>query len=362
MHVTQRVAGLRPASANSRTRRALAACLSVPLLASCGAASSTDEESRSGGETFTLSLATPFAPADMMQVEVYEPLVESIREETDGAIDIEIYPGGSLSSGDRIYDDVVSGAVDMGYTVAAFMPGRFPLTEAFELPFLWESAEQGTEALWLAREEFPEFQEEYSDVKLLAMWLHEPAQMWFSEEEVSSLGQLSGLTVRAPGTIQTNLVSALGASPVSMSPPELFDALDRNVIDGVMVGATGVDIFGLYEPINHVTRGDFYAATQLLVMNRDLWDRMSADQRKAIEQLVGRQLSLKSAQLYDRRAEEIMDSLVEQEIAVHELDGDERRRWHEAGEPVIEDWVQRRSADGLPAERFYEALRNHSDS
>jgi TRAP-type mannitol/chloroaromatic compound transport system substrate-binding protein len=123
MSPTQRIAGLGPAPVNSRAgvlnagrgraRRALAVCLSVPLLASCGAGSGTDEGSASGGESFKLSLATPFAPTDMMQVEVYEPLAESIREETGGAVDIEIYSGGSLSPGDRIYDDVVSGAADM---------------------------------------------------------------------------------------------------------------------------------------------------------------------------------------------------------------------------------------------------------
>ena len=75
------------------------------------------------------------------------PWSEKIMKESGGRIKIEHYP--SMQLGGKppaLIDQVTDGAVDMIWTVMGYTPGRFPKSEAFELPFMVSNAEATSRA------------------------------------------------------------------------------------------------------------------------------------------------------------------------------------------------------------------------
>lgn len=354
------------------TRVSAAALAATLALAACGNddepettddGDSTDDGAEDGagdgeaegdmGDPVTLTLAHPFPEVHHIQQNMVEPWAEDVEEATDGTVTIEIHPAGALTAPDAAYDNAVSGAVDIGWALNGYTPGRFPLTSIVGLPFMFESAEQATDALWDLYEEFPEFQAEYDDVKVLALWTHDVGNLYTVGEEVTE-PDLSGLTLRAPGPLQTDLIEAMGGSGVGMPAPELYDSLERGVIDGLMIGDTGIPTFSLHEVVDHVTVGNFFVGAEFIVMNQGAWDSLSEAQQEAIDGLIGREWSHVGAASYDTGNQEDV-TFEEWGFTVTDVT-DDIEPWQEAAQPVIDNWISEREADGAPGQAMYDRL------
>lgn len=311
------------------------------------------EEEVDMGEPVTLTFAHPFPEVHHIQQNMIEPWAEDVSEATDGTVTIEIHPAGALTTPAEVYDNAVAGAYDIGWALEGYTPGRFPLTDVVELPFAFESAEQATDALWDLYEEFPEFQEEYSDVKVLALWTHDVGNLYTVGQEVTE-PDLSGLTLRAPGPIQTSLIEAMGGAGVGMPAPELYDSLERGVIDGLMIGDTGIPTFSLHEVVDHVTVGNFFVGAEFMVMNQATWDSLSEAQQEAIDGLIGREFSHVGAASYDTGNQENVDFEGWGFTVTNVLDDIEP--WQEAAQPVIDDWIAARESEGVDGQAIYDRL------
>lgn len=316
------------------------------------------EEGEAGedmGEPVNLTLAHPFPAQHLIQVNMIEPFVDEVSEATDGTVTIEIHPGGALTAATDAYDNAASGAVDMGWALHGYTPGRFPLTDVVELPFQFDSAEQATNALWDLYEEFPELQEEYGDTHILGLWTHDTGNFYLADQAVTE-PDLSGLTLRAPGPIQTDVIEELGGSAVGMPAPEIYDSLERGVIDGLVTADTAIQSFTLHEVIGHATLMNFYVAGQFLAMNQQSWDSLSQAQQQAITEAAGREMSLVGATTYDQIHDEIIPRY-ESEWGVEVVEVEDLGPWEEAVQPVIDRWISAQEDAGLPGQAMYDRLQ-----
>jgi TRAP-type C4-dicarboxylate transport system substrate-binding protein len=93
-----------------------------------------------------------------------------------------------------------------------------------------------------------------------------------------------GLKIRV-SPVYTPLVSALGGAPISMAPGEIFTGLERKVVDGFGWTYTGIDTLGLHEVTKYVIDHPFYSLDTVILMNKDVWDKLSPDIQKALEEV-----------------------------------------------------------------------------
>jgi TRAP-type C4-dicarboxylate transport system substrate-binding protein len=305
------------------------------------------------GDPVTLTLAHPFPAEHLIQVNMIEPFVDQVAEATDGTVTIEISPGGALTAPEDAYTNAASGAVDIGWALHGYTPGRFPLTDVVELPFQFDSAEQATNALWDLYEEFPELQQEYDDVHIIGLWTHDTGNFYTAEQPITEPGDVSGLTLRAPGPIQTDVIEELGGSAVGMPAPEIYDSVERGVIDGLVTADTAIQSFTLHEVIGHATLMNFYVAAQFLALNQDSWESLSEAQQQAITEASGREMSLVGAQAYDRIHEEIIASY-ESEFGIEVFEVEDFGPWEEAVQPVIDNWL---STQGEVGQQMYDRVQ-----
>lgn len=357
------------------TRRSLRASLAVLatmvlVLAACGddtpddvvddtAADPGDEpgDDEVDGPEVTLNLGHPFPAGHLIQVNALEPWAEQVAEVTNGTVTIEFHPGGALAAPDATYENAAAGVMELGWALHGYTPGRFPLTDVIELPFQFENAVQATEALWDLYDEFDELQQEYSDVHVLGLWTHDIGNLYTVDRQINDPSDLAGLTLRAPGPLQTALIEALGGSGVGLPAGELYDSLERGVIDGLMIADTGVHSFTLYEVLNYGIHANFYVAGQFLVMSQAAWDGLSESQQEAIMSVSGRELSLLAAEAYDRSHAEVLGQYDEWGMEVQLVDEVDVDVWREAAQPVIDDWIARREADGQPGQALFDRLQ-----
>ncbi len=82
-------------------------------------------ESADFGEVVTLNLGHPFPAKHPIQARALEPWAAEVKRVTQGTVTIEFFAGGALGPAPQTYENAVSGAVDIGWALQGYTPGRF---------------------------------------------------------------------------------------------------------------------------------------------------------------------------------------------------------------------------------------------
>ena len=77
-----------------------------------------------------------------------ERWAKELEKRTGGKVRVQTFPGGTLLPAKNIFDGVVSGTADIGNFAMSYQPGRFPVSEAIDLPLDFKNARAASMALY----------------------------------------------------------------------------------------------------------------------------------------------------------------------------------------------------------------------
>ncbi len=235
----------------------------------------------------TLRVHHFLSPRGSVPLNFIEPWAQKVMDESGGRIKVEIYPAMQLGGAPpTLYDQVKDGVVDIVWTLTSYTPGRFPETEALELPFMTPvSAEAASRAAWTFVQE--NAAQRFSDVHLIAVHMHGPGVIHKKGGPITSMDDFKGLKLRGPSRLSSKLLEALGATPVSMPVPAFPEALSKGVVDGGVIPFEVVPALKVEELVDSHTRigGDtaLYNVTFVFAMNKARYEGLPADLRAVID-------------------------------------------------------------------------------
>ena len=296
-----------------------------------------------------LKLAS-FQPPTSKSSEYLGNWAKKIEKETNGKVKIVLYAGATLAKPKQTYDAVVNGVADMGWTLAGYTRGRFPLSEIVDLPLGFRNAEHGARVLNDLYDKYPDIGKEYKDTHLL--WLCPgPIRQIHSKVPVRTLAAFKGLKVRVPGSEAPN-AKALGGVPVSMPGSEVYLALERGVIDADFHPWESAHTYRWYEIVKYHTKADLYiGGLFIFVMNRNTWSKLPADVKKVIERNSGRKTSINSSiNMWDKWESFYYDWLkknTKNEISEWSKE-DKAQAQKQMKDAMLEKWVADAKAKGVP--------------
>ena len=298
-----------------------------------------------------LNFATWQPPGHVNNTQVFEPFTKEVTEKTEGRVKMYLHPGGALAKGDETYDGVVTGILDIGFALQAYTPGRFPLTTIMEFPFLFSHSLQACQATMELFHANQAFQDEYKDVKVFWIGATDTAAL-LSTKPVKTMEDMKGLRIRTPGTIQNDVVTAFGGIPVSMPYSDVYDALQRGVVDATFGPFTSILPFKLHEVIDHVLMVDFYVTPLYVVMNKDKWNKISPADQAIIEELVA-QFPQKIGNLYNHEVDINLKVVKDNNITLNTMTAEQIAEANKVLEPLKAKWLSDMKAKGLPADEVY---------
>jgi len=291
----------------------------------------------------TLTFGHYLPPNDVMHVEVIEPFAEEVEKLTGGSVTIDIHPAGALGAQAAIYENVQAGVQDIGLTVGEFNPGVFPLSEALSLPFVSDSTEAAHEALWDIYENVPEFQEEYSGTKTLALWAPTSQQIFTTGEPVETATDMEGKRIRVVSQGQSNFSETLGSDPVNLATGDVYDAAERGIIDGALAPPSMIRGVGLDEVMDSFTVCNCGYGAIFVPMNEGSWNKLTNNQQLAIEQAMGggvREFSDKFKDVLLEAEVSDFDALEDAGLTKKELTSEEREQWKSATKGLVDEWFE----------------------
>jgi TRAP-type C4-dicarboxylate transport system substrate-binding protein len=147
---------------------------------------------------FTFKLHHILGAKSPAQVNMIEPWVKKVEEDSNGRIKIEIYPAMSLGgTPPQLIRQVRDGVVDIVWTVNGYTPELFPRTEVFELPGVYKGDTTATDLAM--RELYDEYlAPEYDGLKVIVLHVHGGQGIQMKDKLVRKPADLAGLKMRIP--------------------------------------------------------------------------------------------------------------------------------------------------------------------
>lgn len=277
------------------------------------------------------------------------PWAEKVAKESGGRIKIQHFPVMQLGGKPpELYDQAKDGVVDIVWTVLGYTPGRFPKTEAFELPFMSGSAEVSSKA-------FQEYvqkvaMDEFKDVKLIAVHTHGPG-LFHSKDPINKLEDLKGMKVRGGSRVINLMLEQLGATPVGMPVPAVGESLSKGVIAATTIPWEVVPSVKVQQIVKNHTgfSGDkgLYTQTFVVAMNQNSYNKLPADLKKVIDANTGIEVAGKLGKVMDE-ADKLGLSLTQKAgNNIITLDAVETARWQRAANGVRAVWFKEVGDKGL---------------
>jgi TRAP-type transport system periplasmic protein len=337
---------------SSRILRARQTLLAGTLLAFGGFAA---QPAQAADINLTLSHFLPAVHG--IQTDFIEPWARGLEECSGGQVAVEIFPGGTqLGNVARQQEQVLAGVVDIAHGLHGIPRGRFNRTSIIDLPFLTESAGAATQALW---DLFPEYlAEEYEGMKVLALHAHNGGLIHTVERPVETMEDLQGLRIRTPSPAISMMLEHLGAVPQGLPPGQVYESLQRGVIDGTVFPWDPVNSFRLAEVLNHHLDTRAYTVSFFFVMNQDRFDELPSDVQACIEESSGDALVARFGDWWDDWDAPGLAAAEARGSQIRVLSDEERERWREALQPMIEAYLVELEGEGVDnAREIYDAMR-----
>ena len=313
--------------------------LCLPLLSSCAKPAPT--------ETIELTYSNFFPPTNLHSI-LAEQFCEEIETRTNGRVEITYYPGGTLTPAPGIYDGVVNAISDMGMSCFAYTVGRFPASELVDLPHAYHN---GWVATNVANDFYQEFKPaELDDVHVLYLHAHGPGVVFTTKKPVNTLEDLQSLQIRGTG-VGVQIMDALGAKGVGKPQGEAYELMAKGTVDGSFAPLEVLKGWSQAEVVKYVTNCYAVGNTtdMFVVINKDKWDSLPADIQEVFTE-VSEEWIDKHANVWTYADKSGVDFFLTFEgTELIELPSDEMERWVQAVEPLIEQYIQDKTAMELPA-------------
>ncbi len=338
-----------------------ALALSLSALTACGGGGSTPAgdggtggSTGGDGKTYNLSFSM-HDPATSAKTAYYEQLADQVKEATDGKVNITVYSAGSLLAAGDVAEGVLNDVADMGWLCTANFPDQFPLSEVVQLPMVAESGLEASRVLNDLYAQNEDLQKEMSAYKVFNMYTT-PCMLLCTNEPVYTPGDLAGKTLRATAGVPTSMVQIWGGSPVVMGPGDIYEAIEKNTIQGAVFEWSGIGSFNLAEVIDYYTEVPITCNVYYTVMNLEKWNALPAEYQAILDDIWGgTDTGMALAQVFDDDYQASRKNGIENfGCTIIEPDEAQLAQFQAGADQYIADWVAAKSANGFDAQGYYE--------
>ncbi|MBI5569562.1 MAG: TRAP transporter substrate-binding protein [Desulfomonile tiedjei] len=274
---------------------------------------------------------------------------KELEKRSNGKVKVNYYAGGTLVPAAQSYDAVVKGIADVSNHVMGYTMGRFPFSQVLDLPIGFPAGPGPTK---IANEVYKKFKpKEFDDVKIL--WFHAmPYGLVHTKTKpVRKVEDIAGLKLRCYGS-NAKFVGLVGAAPVAMPMPDVYDALAKGVVDGCLSSYEALHGFRTGEHIKYCTENldTAYSAAFVVAMNKKTWASLSPEVQKLIDEMSPEYIE-KYAKMWTEIDAKGKEWLISRGVEIIPLSAQEESRWYEKGsKPLVEAYIKDTKAKGLPGE------------
>ncbi|MFB3167561.1 TRAP transporter substrate-binding protein DctP [Neobacillus sp. 179-C4.2 HS] len=325
---------------------------SLITLAACGGAQSNTKED--GSKVYELNLNVSAAPTSPFNEIVAKPWAEYVEKETGGKVKVNVFPSAALGSLSTALDDINAGVYEAGLVPPGLHVDTdlFPLTIA-DTPFLVNSPEIAQKVLTKFVDKF--MKDTFVDGTFMSVSSTDSYQI-YSTKPIKSAADLDKQKLSDSVAGRLELFKELGAVPVSLANTELYESLERGVVDSVAYTAVGANGYKLGEVAPYMTKVDLAVSTLPFLINTNFLNSLPKDIKQQFIEDFGPKYANLMTELYTSSAEESVKTF---ETAVKDKGGSvyvpSEKEMEDFKKPVkkeMEAWVKEADKRGYKGQEM----------
>jgi tripartite ATP-independent transporter DctP family solute receptor len=210
---------------------------------------------------------------------------DAIRRDTNGRLDIKIFPNNTLGSELAALSQLRSGAIQF-YSIQGVSLGTFvPAVQMDGVGFAWRNSQQALAAYdgplgdYLRKEVAAKGLRPFPKVFDYGMRV-----VTTSTRPIRTAADFQNLKLRTPpAQISIDLFRTLGASPTPIVFPELYTALQTHVVDGQETPYLTISVAKFYEVQKYLSVTNHMPTIFWFLANQEAWNALPPDIRAIVD-------------------------------------------------------------------------------
>ncbi|WP_421934478.1 TRAP transporter substrate-binding protein DctP [Phenylobacterium sp.] len=330
-------------------RKLIGMVVALMLLAACAPA-------KPAGGVEVLRYASPYSPnhpfsrADIIWM-------KHVERASGGRLKIQPFWGGALISSDQSVIELRHGVADIALITPIYMRSGMHVMKTQAGFYGGVRTIEDQVAVYRCLEQaFPIFGQEMAGVHVLAVQGGNLPNVLTRDKPVRGLADLRGLRLRAPGEL-TPVLQSLGVDVVTMPMGEVYSAISKGVVDGVVAPADAVKSLHFNEVARHlsllqVSRGAYPARA----ISDARWRTLSPDLRQVLTEATPVWEAALAREIGKAEAEGMAMARTEG-MSIVPVDPAEQARFDAAYDAEALRNARRLAEYGLPGEAIYRKAR-----
>jgi TRAP-type C4-dicarboxylate transport system substrate-binding protein len=301
----------------------------------------------------TLKFAFPAPFNSYVNTEGMGPWIDRVEKASGGTLKIKLFAGTTLANGRDVYDRTLNNVAQISFGIFGPFAAQFPRTQVADLPFLTDNTAISSVALWRLYASGL-LAPEYKNVKVLALF-NFPSAVLNTNKPVKTLDDIQGMKLVVSSRPSADMAAALGASPVTLTPPETYQGLSRGVAEGSIISWTAVKTFRLDEVTKDHLEAPLGEAPAFVFINKNAYASLPSKAKAAIDKYSGESfakiLGTNNQAASDGESKKVAG---EPGHSVTKLSPAQYDVWKTRIEPVIDAWAKH-APDGAKVLAAYRA-------
>lgn len=232
--------------------------------------------------------------------QAFDWFAQQVPIRTNGKYKVDEYPGGSLFKSAESLNSVQAGVADLANASVSSNAKAVPISSVVFLPSVhFPPTKEGMIAATTAHREimakYPVMANEWKNYKQLGWCVGASFIPASKKVKVVVPDDLKGLKV-ACGASDQNLIKMMGGVPVMIGPPDMYQAIDKGVVDAAIVGWEQLHSERILELTNYFLNYGFGNLVQTVNWNLNSWNSLPPDIQKIFTDLM-RETELKGMDL-----------------------------------------------------------------
>jgi TRAP-type C4-dicarboxylate transport system substrate-binding protein len=310
-----------------------------PLAAAALAAAVALPPTVVSAQTLQYKMASPTAPTGLLNAQTISPWAAEVSKASGGTLEIKVFAGPTIANFGNVYDRTITGVAEIGYAIYGPISSDFPKTLVSTLPFETKTGGEAALAVWRLYEKGL-IADEYAKVKLLAINIFPNVSLHSRSKRIEKIADLNGMKVSTEGRVHTRSLASLGAATVTMPVTELYQSLQRGVIEASLIAWPAILTYKLDETTKYHLDVELGNDNGFTFMNKDAYAKLPAPAKQAIDKASGEPLVKRFVKTVDNMVDGAREQVKKRaDHVVYRLAPAEEARWRQRVEPSISAWL-----------------------
>jgi TRAP-type C4-dicarboxylate transport system substrate-binding protein len=248
------------------------------------------------------------------------------NERAKGEYKMEVFAGGALAKLPEYFDAVRVGAVEMADAPWGMFGFAEPRLSLLEMPFMFDSMGAASYACRSFVRLYDPILQKKFNAKGLALTNTGGLQLW-SSRPVKTLEDMKGLMVGAISPPSAKLIKDLGGSAVPIMWTDMYEALQKKVIDAAIQGTHGMVVTQLFRVVKNGTIFFGIAGYNGYTINLDVWNKMPQHIKDLLQEEADNAADWMTKVCTTKIGDDDMKVYKENGLSIYILPKAEREKW-----------------------------------